>query len=240
MGPNTRVFRTYLDERAIFDANMIGESRDSVDVLLVFAGLFSAVVTTFVVMQKYPRTCCSRLSTFSALASGVSLDIVAPSPLNPNMPFIATTTSVWVNGLWFTSLSLATALVSMLAKKWLHHYVLLPSGTPRERSLLRQFRYAGLQKWRVLVILMHTAPAIFFFGLVNYLGPLMFRWYYYSSCLYSLLDGKHPSPHLSPMPIPDVAVRSGPCYLQLRFALPRSLLLAHTIRRLFPNLNGRT
>ncbi|KAK0462083.1 uncharacterized protein EV420DRAFT_1528836, partial [Desarmillaria tabescens] len=27
---------------------MIGESRDSVDVLLVFAGLFSGVVTTFV------------------------------------------------------------------------------------------------------------------------------------------------------------------------------------------------
>ncbi len=36
MGPNTRVFRTYLDERAIFDANMIGESRDSMEVLLVF------------------------------------------------------------------------------------------------------------------------------------------------------------------------------------------------------------
>ncbi len=55
----------------------------------------------------------------------------------------------------------------MLAKKWLHHYMLLSSGTPRERSLLRQFRYAGLPKWRVLVIigllpvLMHAALATF-------------------------------------------------------------------------------
>ncbi len=36
MGLNARVFRTHLDESAIFDANMIEESRDSVDVLLVF------------------------------------------------------------------------------------------------------------------------------------------------------------------------------------------------------------
>ncbi|KAK0503354.1 hypothetical protein EDD18DRAFT_1010980, partial [Armillaria luteobubalina] len=115
-----------------------------------------------------------------ALAGGASLDSVPASPLNPNMPFVATATGIWVNGLWFTSLalSLATALVSVLVKQWLHHYLLLPSGTPCERSLLRQFRYAGLQKWRVLVIigllpvLMHTALIIFFVGLVIYLGPL--------------------------------------------------------------------
>ncbi len=115
-----------------------------------------------------------------AVASGASLDSVAASPLNPNTTFIASTTSVRVNGLWFTSLalSLTTALVSVLVKQWLHHYMALPSGTPRERSLLRQFRFAGLQKWRVLVIigllpvLMHAALAIFFVGLVIFLGPL--------------------------------------------------------------------
>ncbi|KAK0421871.1 hypothetical protein EV421DRAFT_1723683, partial [Armillaria borealis] len=105
---------------------------------------------------------------------------VVPSPLNPNITFVASTTSVWVNGLWFTSLalSLTTALVSVLVKQWLHHYMALPSGTPQERSLLQQFRYAGLQKWQVLVIigllpvLMHTTLAIFFVGLVIFLGPL--------------------------------------------------------------------
>ncbi|SJL00486.1 uncharacterized protein ARMOST_03799 [Armillaria ostoyae] len=190
MGPNARGFRVYLNERAIFDANMIEESRDSVDVLLVFAGLFSAVVTTFLVQTSqslqadYAEISANLLFEIiniqRALTSGASLDIVAPSPLNPNMPFIATTTSVWVNGLWFTSLtlSLATALVSVLVKQWLHHHMLLSSGIPRERSLLRQFRYAGLQKWRVLVIigllpvLMHTALAIFFVGMVIYLSSL--------------------------------------------------------------------
>ncbi|KAK0466934.1 uncharacterized protein EV420DRAFT_1506250 [Desarmillaria tabescens] len=41
--PNARVWRTYEDESNSHDANMVEESRDNVDVLLVFAGLFSAV-----------------------------------------------------------------------------------------------------------------------------------------------------------------------------------------------------
>ncbi|PBK78433.1 hypothetical protein ARMSODRAFT_1011012 [Armillaria solidipes] len=190
LGSLARVFRTYIDERAIYDANMVEESRDGVDVLLVFAGLFSAVVTTFVAQTSqslqadYTEMSANLLFEMiniqRAIASGASLDTVTPSPLNPNVTFIASTTSVWVNGLWFTSLalSLTTALVSVLVKQWLHHYMALPSGTPREQSLLRQFRYGGLQKWRVLVIigllpvLMHTALAIFFVGLVIFLGPL--------------------------------------------------------------------
>ncbi|KAK0483863.1 hypothetical protein IW261DRAFT_985256 [Armillaria novae-zelandiae] len=190
MSPNARVFRTYLDERAIYDANMVEEARDRVDVLLVFAGLFSAVVTTFVAQTSHSlqadytemsaNLLFEMINIQRAIASGASLDAVAPSPLNPNIAFIASTTSVWVNGLWFTSLalSLTTALVSVLVKQWLHHYMALPSGTPREHSLLRQFRFTGLQKWRVLIIigllpvLMHTALAIFFVGLVIFLGPL--------------------------------------------------------------------
>ncbi len=85
-----------------------------------------------------------------------------------------------MNGLWFTSLflSLTTALVVVLVKQWLHHYVALPSGTPRDRSFTRQFRYAGFQKWHVQVIigllpvLMHLALAIFLVGLVIFLQPL--------------------------------------------------------------------
>ncbi len=206
MGPNARVFRTCVDERAIHDANIVEESRDGVDVLLVFVrfpwsvlllthlsvlgGSILAVVTTFVVQtsqslradftEMSANLLFEMINIQRAIASGASLDTVTPSPLNPNITFIASTTSVWVNGLWFTSLalSLTTALVSMLVKQWLHHYMALPSGTPRERSLLQQFRYAGLQNWHVLVIigilpvLMHTALAIFFVGLVIFLGPL--------------------------------------------------------------------
>ncbi len=147
------------------------------------AGLFSAVVTTFVAQTyqnlqvDYAAMSASLLYESvlvqRAIANGSSVSSIASSPLNPTITFVPATTDVWVNGLWFTSLflSLTTALVAVLVKQWLHHYVALPSGTPRDRSLTRQFRYAGFQKWHVHV-LMHLALAIFLSGLVVFLHPL--------------------------------------------------------------------
>ncbi|KAK0442866.1 hypothetical protein EV421DRAFT_1681148, partial [Armillaria borealis] len=188
--PAARVWRTYEDESRNYDANMVEESRDNVDVLLVFAGLFSAVVTTFVVQTSqslqpdYAAMSASLLYESvlvqRAIANGSPINAIAPSPLNPTIAFVPATTDVWVNGLWFTSLflSLTTALVAVLVKQWLHHYVALPSGTPRDRSFTRQCRYGGFEKWHVQVIigllpvLMHLALAIFLVGLVIFLHPL--------------------------------------------------------------------
>ncbi|PBK64578.1 hypothetical protein ARMSODRAFT_892887, partial [Armillaria solidipes] len=185
-----RVWRTYGDESRNHDANMVEESRDNVDILLVFAGLFSAVVTTFVaqtsqnLQPNYAAMSASLLYESvlvqRAIANGSSVNTIPPSPLNPNIAFVPATTDVWVNGLWFVSLflSLTTALVAVLVKQWLHHYVAIPSGTPRDRSFTRQFRYAGFQKWHVQVIIgllpvpMHLALAIFLSGLVIFLHPL--------------------------------------------------------------------
>ncbi|KAK0227870.1 hypothetical protein IW262DRAFT_1246611, partial [Armillaria fumosa] len=187
--PAARVWKTYEDESRKRDANMVEESRDSVDVLLVFAGLFSAVVTTFVAQTSqslqpdYTAMLASLLYESvlvqRAIANGSPVNSIAPSPLNPTITFVPATTDVWVNGLWFTSLflSLTTALVAVLVKQWLHHYVDLPSGTPRDRSFTRQFRHAGFEKWHVQVIigllpvLMHLALAIFLSGLVIFLRP---------------------------------------------------------------------
>ncbi|KAK0210207.1 hypothetical protein DFS33DRAFT_1235132, partial [Desarmillaria ectypa] len=192
--PNARVCRMYEDESRIHDANIVEESRDNVDVLLVFgspaAGLSSAVVTTFVAQTyqnlkpDYAAMPASLLYESvlvqRAIANGSPVNTIAPSSLNPSIPFVPATTDVWVNGLWFTSLflSLTTALVAVLVKQWLHHYVALPSGTPRDRSFTRQFRYAGFQKWHVQVVigllpvLMHLALAIFLVRLVIFLHPL--------------------------------------------------------------------
>ncbi|KAK0441030.1 hypothetical protein EV421DRAFT_2057839, partial [Armillaria borealis] len=188
--PSARVWRTHQAESAIHDANMVEEIRDNVDVLLVFAGLFSAVVTTFVVQTSqslqadYAQASASLLFELllvqRAIANGSPVDTIPVSSLNPQTVFVPSATDVWVNGLWFTSLflSLTTALVAVLVKQWLHHYVVLPSGTPRDRCFVRQYRYLGFQKWRVEVIvgvlpvLMHLALALFFIGLSLFLHPL--------------------------------------------------------------------
>lgn len=85
-----------------------------------------------------------------------------------------------VNILWFTSLclSLATALLAMVCKQWLYQYVSVTPGTPRERARIRHFRYVGLQKWKVPVIIdmlpfiMHLALCLFLAGLVLFLIPM--------------------------------------------------------------------
>ncbi|KAK0193725.1 hypothetical protein F5146DRAFT_396157 [Armillaria mellea] len=143
------------DESRIHDINMVEESRDNVDVLPVFAGLFSAVVTTFVAQTSqslqpgYATMSASLLYEPNlirrAIANGSPVNTVSSSPLNPNIASVPAPTDIWVKGLWFTSLFLSstTALVAVLVKQWPHHYVALPSGTPGECSSTRQFRYDG-------------------------------------------------------------------------------------------------
>ncbi|KAF7419663.1 hypothetical protein PC9H_002255 [Pleurotus ostreatus] len=49
---NACVWRVYMEEAAEFDADMFVKAADGLDALLVFAGLFSAVLTTFVVQTS--------------------------------------------------------------------------------------------------------------------------------------------------------------------------------------------
>ncbi|PBK62917.1 hypothetical protein ARMSODRAFT_1024458 [Armillaria solidipes] len=241
--PNARVWRTYEDESRIHDANMVEESRDNVDVLLVFAGLFSAVVTTFVAQTyqnlqvDYAAMSASLLYESvlvqRAIANGSSVNSIPPSsPFNPTITFVPATTDVWVNGLWFTSLflSLTTALVAVLVKQWLHHYVALPSGTPRERSFTRQFRHAGFQKWHVQVIigllpvLMHLALAIFLVGLVIFLQPLRqaLSWFIYAGT--GVVYTAYVVATILPIILPQCPYRTPLCdlvYISLRHIVSR-------------------
>ncbi|KAK0440909.1 uncharacterized protein EV420DRAFT_1216760, partial [Desarmillaria tabescens] len=189
MGPFARIWRTYLDECAIFDAEMVEDWRDGLDVLLIFAGLFSAVVSTFVVQTSqnlqidYSEVSAVLLfeivAVQRAMANGTSVDLVPHSNLTPYTPFHPQTLDSWVNGLWFASLSLSlsTALVAALAKQWIHQYVSVPSGTPRDRVRVRHVRYRNLQVWRIpmiiglLPVLMHTSLGFFLLGLVIFLIP---------------------------------------------------------------------
>ncbi|SJL16703.1 uncharacterized protein ARMOST_20232 [Armillaria ostoyae] len=190
LGPLARVWRTYLEECGAFDIEMLEGWRDGLDVLLVFAGLFSAVVTTFVVQTSqnlqvdYSQVTATLLFELidvqRAAANGTLVNDVPRSDLTPFSDFRPTIADSLVNGLWFTSLSfsLATALFAVLTKQWIHQYIAMPSGTPRDRCRVRQFRYMGLEQWGVgfiiglLPLLLSMSLGIFLVGLVLFLVPL--------------------------------------------------------------------
>ncbi|KAK0443151.1 hypothetical protein EV421DRAFT_1710277, partial [Armillaria borealis] len=187
MSDKARIWSIYLDEAADFDANMLAEWRDTIDVLLVFAGLFSAVLTTFVVQTSQNMqpdyNQASTLILFEILKATASNGSQISIPSSPTAFFSSSPgpSDEWFNSLWFVSLtlSLITALVAVLVKQWLHQYVATVSdSSARDRARIRHMRYAGLQTWQVpmiigmLPVLLHVSLALFFAGLAIFLFSL--------------------------------------------------------------------
>lgn len=94
--------------------------------------------------------------------------------------FVASSSAVRINILWFTSLtlSLSALLFSVLCLQWLHEYPQDSVLPPKSAFELRQRCYEGLKKWRVptivssLPVLIHLAAALFLAGLLDLLWSL--------------------------------------------------------------------
>ncbi|KAG6887542.1 hypothetical protein C0992_011862 [Termitomyces sp. T32_za158] len=186
---NARVWNVYLDEAHEYDMDMIQGFRNIIDGLLVFAALFSGVVTTFVAQTSQALQPDNSQITVSLLietnallrAAGnkTSLNAVPTASLGPESQ-TRTSIDVWVNGLFFTSLSLSlsTALLSVLAKQWIHAYTAIVPGDAKTRAVTRHFRFQGIMKWRLgdiiesLPLILHCSVAIFLVGLSLYISQL--------------------------------------------------------------------
>ncbi|EJF59747.1 hypothetical protein DICSQDRAFT_171713 [Dichomitus squalens LYAD-421 SS1] len=173
--------------------NLVERWQKETDVLLVFAGLLSGVLTTFNIqiyqlLQPGPNDATlAVLEQISKQIDGFSfngqfLNSSQPArPLNQiQPPFVPAATAVWMNTLWFASLicSLASASIALIVKQWLNGLTVGLSGTSRESARLRQYRLNGLLRWRVGAIvfipslLLHIALVFFFTGLLIRLWTL--------------------------------------------------------------------
>lgn len=89
-------------------------------------------------------------------------------------PFAPSSSSIWVNALWFIALifSLVTVSLGMLVKQWLREYQSNVPMSPEEHRRVRLYRARGLRKYGVLEIatflplLLQAALGLFFAGLV--------------------------------------------------------------------------
>ncbi|GJE99260.1 hypothetical protein PsYK624_155120 [Phanerochaete sordida] len=165
------------------DVQKVMNTKEDIDTLLVFAGLFSAVVTTFVVdsynsltpdnTDKLVLLMRQSLAQNYTFVDGI-LRPVVPFPGDPQ--FEAPLWALRVNGLWFASLivCLSAASFGMLVKQWLIEYMAMEWISPEERLRARQYRYAGVKAWRVfeiaamLPLLLHLSLGLFFLGLCFY------------------------------------------------------------------------
>ncbi|ESK89197.1 hypothetical protein Moror_5204 [Moniliophthora roreri MCA 2997] len=167
-----------------YDDEMVKNWKEDIDTLLVFAGLFSAVVTAFVI-ESYQWLDKDPADTTVALLTQISKQLSNSSvPFDESLStstFHASALSVRVNTFWFLSLilSLTSGLFALLCKQWLReHRRDLPTNSPGEALGLRHMRERSLEIWGVpsflaaLPILLELALLLFFAGVVDLLWSL--------------------------------------------------------------------
>ncbi|KZT24092.1 hypothetical protein NEOLEDRAFT_498655 [Neolentinus lepideus HHB14362 ss-1] len=172
-----------LDRVKTHDEDMIKKYQEDMDALLVFAGVFSAVLTPFNI-EAYKMLGPTPAEKGNELLQGILQQMsnftVNNNYINTTSPYMPLSdqfrpplSAIVINCTWFASLvcSLAAASLAILIKQWLHAYIDWPGKSPRASLHLRQLRFEGLQKWgchqfiNSLSILLEAALVLFFIGL---------------------------------------------------------------------------
>ncbi|KZV82234.1 hypothetical protein EXIGLDRAFT_811568, partial [Exidia glandulosa HHB12029] len=130
MGDNARVWRVYRGIAIDHDDALLKIWNDTVNILLTFAGLFSAAVTSFVIastddLKPDPNAYVANVLFAMLNSTNGNTSAYLPIPPPPSLDSAAPSSlSRAVNGLWYTSLfiSLAVALLCILVKQWLDEY----------------------------------------------------------------------------------------------------------------------
>ncbi|TCD63335.1 hypothetical protein EIP91_005654 [Steccherinum ochraceum] len=169
-----------------FDEVTVKGWKEDIDSLLVFAGLFSAVITAFIVdnykqLQPDPAQLTVQLlqQISLQLAPGsAALNVTDQNLLQSNAA--PTSHAIRINTVWLIALvfSMISALIGIVAKQWLREYLTGMSTSPRESVRLRQYRHDGLVRWHVaeiiafLPLLLQIALVLFIHGLLELLWTL--------------------------------------------------------------------
>ncbi|KAI0712726.1 hypothetical protein C8T65DRAFT_176460 [Cerioporus squamosus] len=180
------IMKTYSDE-------IVDRWNKEIDTLLVYAGLFSAILTAFNVQSYQLLTPLPEVDPIIVALEKISAQLssfsVNPPSVNSTQPAfvhqdaIPTPTpmsAVWLNALWFSSLifSLSAASAGIMVKQWISEYNSGLSGTSRHVARLRQLRLQSLERWHVkeivgvLPVLLQIALVLFLAGLLVLLWSL--------------------------------------------------------------------
>ncbi|KAI5830316.1 hypothetical protein K523DRAFT_240085, partial [Schizophyllum commune Tattone D] len=154
--------------------------REEIDTLLVFAGLFSAVLTAFIIdsykwlMVQTDDIMADYLRQMVALMSHVDVSSVSTTNRSAGLPEHV---MARINGFWFSSLALSptSALVGIVSKQWLREYLRDTGHSYKTNLAVRQVKYEGLSYWNVNIIvsaiplLLQTALFLFLLGILDLL-----------------------------------------------------------------------
>ncbi|KAJ6550327.1 hypothetical protein B0H19DRAFT_1265158 [Mycena capillaripes] len=162
-------YKTLADE---FDKELQRKYGGDLDTSLIFAGLFSAISSAFIIQiqpELQPDPTQALLTFLLQNMTGVAVPALQMSqPTGP--PKIV----VIAQGILFVSLlsTLLVALLAVLGKQWLLHYDSVGErGTITERGLERQRKFDGMRRWKFDLI-MQIFPLLLQFSLFLFAAAL--------------------------------------------------------------------
>ncbi|KAG8915530.1 hypothetical protein FRC00_003277 [Tulasnella sp. 408] len=164
------------------DAKMTEDLSENLDVLLIFAALFSAINTAFISLTM-PGLSSDPLTENNALLRLLVMradnSTLVPADLSP--PFTPSPNSVIVNCLLYASLScsLLAAVAAMMGKEWLQSFDRTgQTGPLEEQGRFRQRKFDGVLQWhlesiiRSLPNILLLSVILFFAGICLFLFPV--------------------------------------------------------------------
>ncbi|KAJ7932894.1 hypothetical protein B0H13DRAFT_2512744 [Mycena leptocephala] len=180
-----KLWAVYISEAEKYDKALLEGWKSDMQGLLIFAGLFSASLTAFIV-ESYKTLSSDNSAITVALLVQISQQLnpgsnaspvnVAPASFTPSRASLA------CNTLWFLSLglSLSCALVATLVDQWARDFIQRTEMRPSPviRARIFSYLYFGLQRFDMhtmvefIPLLLHMSLLLFFAGLVAFLLPI--------------------------------------------------------------------
>ncbi|KAF7336245.1 hypothetical protein MVEN_02172400 [Mycena venus] len=164
--PAAAIWKFYLQETDAEDKKLTELWQIGLDQLLIFAGLFGAILTAFLIE--------SRKNLKEDPLQQILLALRNDSASSRSEPFRPTKSSLIVNAVWFSSLGLTliSALAAVLAKGWVAQYTPTTHGLHSNDACERHLRYLRSRQWRLdmivggIPLLIQVALFLFAIGLV--------------------------------------------------------------------------
>ncbi|KAG8718101.1 hypothetical protein FRC09_013161 [Ceratobasidium sp. 395] len=186
LAPEASIWQLYVEEAKEHDGELLESENKNLDLMLLFAALFSAILTAFIIesknlLQQDPAdVSVALLLAIAQSQQRVEQGIPEILPLIEIPKFSSSMAFRWINGLWYTALalSLAAALVALLAKEWLTAFMASRPRPPHAYALVHHRRLQGLKEWGALHMIdllpsmLHLSLLLFSLGMAVYLWTI--------------------------------------------------------------------
>ncbi|KAI9434955.1 hypothetical protein H4582DRAFT_726870 [Lactarius indigo] len=178
------IFSMYIDRAQKFDDEIVENWKGGADSILVFTGIFSATVATFIAMSYPLLQQDPNAPTTQSLLIKISQQLADPNGIVPpassfdQSSFVPSGWVVFINSVWFLSLvlSLTCALIATLLQQWARRYLQMVQGNhpPHDRAHIREYFSRGAHRFRIFALvealpfLLLVSVLLFFGGLVAF------------------------------------------------------------------------